>query len=294
MMNDRQTARLFWAAKAGLVVVLVYAAVSTIVGPLRLRRPEPKSAVGSQAVQMPAAPAAVQEDPTDYSAILHNDPFTEGDGPALARASAPTETIQSADELGLTLIGVIAFAGNPSKSRAVIASEEPQLTQSYRIGDSVSSATIEDIESDRVVLRYAGHKCILMQRAGGSTTSRSAPAETSVSQRNVGRPTVPATSEPAGQPSGRLGYVENVFRHATIEPHVQDDRVDGLRISGLEQSPLAASIGLRNDDVVRRVNGQELTSKQKAFQVLQKARSQSELDIEIVRDGRTRNLSFDL
>ncbi len=53
-------------------------------------------------------------------------------------------------------------------------------------------------------------------------------------------------------------------------------------------------IGLRNGDVVQSVNGQQLTSKQKAFQVLMKAKTQSKIDIQLLRDGQSRNLSFDL
>jgi general secretion pathway protein C len=88
--------------------------------------------------------------------------------------------------------------------------------------------------------------------------------------------------------------VENIFRKATMETHMQNGRTGGLKITGLEQTPLAATFGLRNGDIIRAVNGQDLTSKQKAFQVLQKARTQSKLDIELLRGDKTKNLSFDL
>jgi general secretion pathway protein C len=286
MMNDRQTSRLFWAAKAGLAVILVYVATTTILGPLGLGRPVPESAVGSEPIPAPLTTATAQKDRTDYSAILENDLFAGGNEPETVQVSPPVEPLRSADDLGLTLVGVIAFSSNPAKSCAVIASEQSASGQPYSIGDVVASATIEAIETNRVILRYAGQRCILEQRTGTGSPERSAPSQTAAGRS--------ATSSLAGASSGRLGYVEDVFRNATIEQHVQDDRVDGLRISGLEQSPLAASIGLRNGDIIRSVNGQSLTSKQKAFQVLQKARTQPALDIEIVRDGRTKNLSFDL
>jgi general secretion pathway protein C len=91
-----------------------------------------------------------------------------------------------------------------------------------------------------------------------------------------------------------LGYVEDIFRNATIEPHVVDGQTQGLKITGLENTPLAGMFGLRDGDVVQAVNGQRLTSKQKAFQVLQKARNQSRIHIQLLRKDQAKDLSFDL
>jgi type II secretory pathway component PulC len=67
-----------------------------------------------------------------------------------------------------------------------------------------------------------------------------------------------------------------------------------LRITGLDQIPLAEAFGLKNGDIVQAVNGQQLTSKQKAFQILQKAKTQSKVNIRILRDGKSKDLSFNL
>jgi general secretion pathway protein C len=91
-----------------------------------------------------------------------------------------------------------------------------------------------------------------------------------------------------------MGYVEDIFHKATIEPCVQENQTCGLRITGLENTPVAGLFGLRNGDVVERINGQDLTNKQKAFQVLQKARNQRTIHIELRRNGKAKSLSFDL
>lgn len=86
----------------------------------------------------------------------------------------------------------------------------------------------------------------------------------------------------------------DIFRRATIEPYVKDGQTEGLRLSGLENIPMAEMLGLRNGDIVQSVNGQQLTSKQKAFQVLMKAKTQSSIDVQLLRDGQSKNLSFKL
>jgi type II secretory pathway component PulC len=86
----------------------------------------------------------------------------------------------------------------------------------------------------------------------------------------------------------------DILHKATIEPYVRNGQTEGLQLTGLENIPMADMIGLRSGDVVQSVNGQQLTSKQKAFQVLMKAKTQSKIDIQLLRDGQSRNLSFDL
>jgi type II secretory pathway component PulC len=91
-----------------------------------------------------------------------------------------------------------------------------------------------------------------------------------------------------------MGYVEDIFREAKIEKVVDEGKGTGLRITGLENTPVAELFGLRNGDVVETINGQKVTNKQKAFQVLQKARSQQVMNIELRREGKAKSLSFDL
>jgi type II secretory pathway component PulC len=122
----------------------------------------------------------------------------------------------------------------------------------------------------------------------GPTTAASQEKPTAVAKQPV------ADNQQSPQPSARLGYVEEVFRKATIEPYVQDGQTEGLKITGLEDTPLTKLFGLRNGDVVQSLNGQTLNSKQKAFQVLRKARTQSKIDLRLLRNKETKELSFDL
>jgi general secretion pathway protein C len=287
MMNDTQITRLFWAAKAGLIALLLYIGAGAVMAPFRLDTAlRPNAVSGDEQRHSPVVFRTANEGPVDYSAIVKNDLFAP-DGPVNPDVSEAADAMRSAEELGLRLVGAVAFPGSPAASRAVIESDQTKSTRPYKIGDVVASATVESIASDRVVLLYAGERRVLVLR---TATATEGPAGTNASSTEH----TAFDSEPIGQTSSRLSYVEEIFRKATIEPHVQDGQTDGLKISGLDQTPLATAFGLRNGDIVRAVNGQDLTSKQKAFQVLKKARTQSKLDIELLRDGKTRNLSFDL
>jgi type II secretory pathway component PulC len=92
--------------------------------------------------------------------------------------------------------------------------------------------------------------------------------------------------------SPQPSVVEQILTQTTLTPYTMDGQVQGIQIKGLDTIPLAGLLGLKDGDIIHVVNGQTLTSKQKAFQILKKAKSQRMLDIELLRDGQTKSLSF--
>jgi general secretion pathway protein C len=295
-MTKKRASKFFWAAKALLVGILFYVTVAVVVTPLYLGRAlKPGSAVGGE--RLPDVPPGETRSrpPADLSSIVEKNLFAGGvPAPSAGAATGPLQTGAPVEqELGLRCIG--AVAGGAATSRAVIQNTKTGEAMPYRIGDTVSSATIESIEPDRVILRHQGQRKALPLQSGAAAPQK-APAGAGQTQA-----VTPAQeSAPGVQPvpqdpsSGGMGYVEKVLRSATIEPYVHKGRTTGLRITGLENTPLTGLLGLKNGDVVQTINGQTLTSKQKAFQVLQKAKTQPKLQIQLLRDGKSEQLSFDL
>ncbi len=294
-MDEKRFIKILWIAKAVLVAVLLYVGVGVVVNRVRLNAMfDPDTASGELRVAETQAAPAETHSPSDYEAIVQRNLFSDAapaaaqqpdTNPAPAAPSSP-----SADELGLRLVGTIA--GSSTASRAIIQSTKSNTTDFYRIGDTVASATVEAVRRAEVVLRYQGRPLVLKQCSGtttdkGQKTEAAAPKPESRSQ-----PTPVATA--SSSESSRTGSMSEIFRKATIEPYVRNDRTEGLRITGLDKIPLAGVLGFKNGDIVQAVNGQQLTSKQKAFQVLQKARTQSKVSIRILRDGKNKELSFDL
>jgi type II secretion system protein C len=293
-MNRTQLSRLFWVIKISLVVMIVYVAANAIVAPLRLGETfKPREASGRESTGAPDNTTPQQQTALDYSVVAKSGLFgnSEQTTPApAAPTSAPSPRASVADDdLGLKLVGTLA--GQPDVSRAIIEDCRTKATDSYRTGETVASATIESIARDKVVLRHHGQTKILMLN-----TDTTMPKAQSSDANGVRSPSViaaaPTTAHAASPPSGRLGQVEALFREATIEPYLEKGQAEGLRLTGLENIPIAAAFGLKNGDVVQSVNGQVLTSKQKAFQVLQKARAQSKVNMQLLRDGRVTDLSF--
>ena len=79
-----------------------------------------------------------------------------------------------------------------------------------------------------------------------------------------------------------------------VAPYIINGQQEGLCITGLDDLSIARYFGFENGDVIQTINGQVLTDKKKAFQVLKKARSQSSLNFQLLRNDQKRDLSFEI
>jgi general secretion pathway protein C len=287
-MNEKRFIKVFWLTKASLVVVLACAGLRAITGHLHIGAFDPGAVSGDDRTPDSRPVRARAQSPADYAEILQGNLFSGADNATDSGRSQVLDSLPSAEELGLRLVG--AIAGGPAISRANIQNVKSKTTGVYKIGDVVASATIEAIRQDAVVLRHEGRQLILRLHTGAPDGSKEPSGDAG---RQTGGKASPM-GERAALPSMKADYVAEVFRKATIEPYVKNNRTEGLRITGLDKIPMAEMLGLRNGDVIRSVNGQHLTSKQKAFQVLMKARTQSKVDIQLLRNGKSKDLSFDL
>jgi type II secretion system protein C len=302
-MDEKRFVKVLWIAKATLVAVLLYMGFEVVTNRMHLGAVlDPGAASGELRVTDRQAAPEETHSPSDYAAIVQRNLFTDAGQAANPQPDAnrapAVESLPSADDLGLRLVG--AIAGGPAASRAIIQNTKSSTTGSYRIGDTIASAarngaagpTVEAIHRDAVILRYQGHPAVL-KLCAGKMADKGPKAEEAGPKADSRSQPAPVAKSPSSESSGG-GYVSEIFRKATIEPYIRNDRTEGLRITGLDQIPLAEAFGFKNGDIVQAVNGQQLTSKQKAFQVLQKAKTQSKVNIRILRDGKSKDLSFNL
>lgn len=75
------------------------------------------------------------------------------------------------------------------------------------------------------------------------------------------------------------------------EPHLDEGRFVGFRLTEL-RSPLFEGVDLRAGDTLLSVNGMSIERPEEAMQVWNGLRVASELTLEVMRDGETRQLRF--
>jgi len=287
-MDEKRFIRVVWLIKAALVVALAYAGLRTITGHLDIGAFDPETVSGENRAPEVEPVQVRSRSPADYTEILQGNLFSGSNDAVDSARATSLDSLPSAEELGLRLVGTLA--GGPAISRANIQNIKSKTTGVYRIGDTIGSATVEAIQQDAVVLRHQGRQLILRLHTGATGGDREPVGNADPQAGKKAAPTEPRSA----LPPVKADYVAEVFRKATIEPYVKNNRTQGLRITGLDKIPMAEMFGLKNGDIIQSVNGQQLTSKQKAFQVLMKARTQSKVDIQLLRNGKNKDLSFGL
>jgi len=233
----------------------------------------------------------------DYSAILERNLFGH---PALSMdkeddlkandVSDPDE--ETKEELSIALLGTVA--GNSKVSRAIIEDLETNISGLFKVGDSIGNASIENIEKDAVVVLHQGQRKTVHLGAKGSKQYQADKMKSMVARNSTPANEGDQQDEPPKTAAEKLRYAATMLPKAVIQPYAVEGKVEGLRLTGLEKIRYMEDIGLRNGDVIRTVNGHRLTSKQKAFQISRKARSQAVVSIELMRDNKIKTFSFHL
>ncbi len=288
-------------SKLTLVLVLGYAVVRTVLLPEHIEKSiVPASALGGDKIYVRETIEAPVLSLKDYADIIERNPFGTSEQTNIGKWSSMSNLTGSQDsvseELGLALFGTIS--GSPPLARAIIKDLKTNEFDLYKIGQTVGDSRLEGIDTDTVILVHNGERKILGLNIGKYSSNDDNNARVSSYRTINNNPSGVKTNSPHEQDPvkvpTRIGCVETILKKAFIEPCVANDQVEGLRITGLENIPAAKYIGIKNGDVIRVVNGHRLTSKQKAYQIFKKARSQATMNLELLRGSEIKRFSFSL
>ena len=234
-----------------------------------------------------SAPAAAPAPLEDYAAIATRDIFNPPHGTGGASSGATT----------LRLWGV-GLDGR--EARAVIEDTTTHRQELYRVGDRVAGARVAAIDWDRVTLDGARGEEVLelsppaadTAPAGDGAIEAAAPAPT-----NDGR--IRRTGENAfivdrRELAGAVDNMSGLMTQLRAVAEVHDGRPAGFRLFQIRDDSLFARLGLRDGDVVQRVNGSPVGEPAALLAFLDRLRSEPRVAVDIVRGDVPRTLVYDL
>ncbi|HYI02736.1 type II secretion system protein GspC [Hyalangium sp.] len=222
-------------------------------------------------------PEPVVTEPTEVAAVDENaDPVKSG--------------------LRVKLLGTLV-SGDKFWSFASVQDMVTQRSQTYMVGDLIQNAQVTDIQRERVIVLNNGRKEFIDGQPGdgsGSTPSFTPPpvvAEAKPASPNSGLGTgIRATSEneyevPRGEIDRTLANLNEVAMQARIVPAFKDGQAQGFKLFSIRPDSIYSKIGVQNGDVIRRINGFDLNSPEKALEVYSKLKEAGRIEIEIERNG---------
>jgi len=186
--------------------------------------------------------------------------------------------------LKITLLGTVV--GSEEDSFAIIEEKEGKKQALYKVGDSIQSAVVKGILRGKVILTVQGQDRILTieEEAASRRTSEVARKEPIREGESI------AVNRSEVEES--LKNVHQLLSQARVRPHFSGGKPDGLAIASIKRGSIFEKLGLKNGDIVKGLDGNDIKSPDDVLQMYKKLTLGSEVAIEIERAGEKQTLNY--
>lgn len=279
-----------------LLLALAAYSASSIVGTALAARLIPPPDVD---ISPPPAPLEIEPaKPANYYALIpKRDIFNSAKPTPAAAAPPPAEAAPT--QLKLKLWGTAVFS--KGKSFSIIEDQGARKQGVYGINATVpGNATVKAIEWDRVILSHNGRDEILtleeVKAVPGAVKPAVAAAAAPAANGGSG---IQQTSEneftvPKAEVDSALENMSQLFTQIRAVPHFDGGQAIGFRLFAIRRGSLFDRIGLKNGDIIRSINGNEMNDPGKAMALLQELRDTNNLDVDIIRNQQPQKLTYSI
>lgn len=195
------------------------------------------------------------------------------------KTSAPviTNPIPSESKLNSNLQGIY-YSTNPNNSFVIIEQKR------YKITDAIQpNVYIEDIQPKHIILRRNNQLEILYLR----------PQESKLTSKILSNPDTQTTGKLLATYQSQLRNNPQALLHlARIQPAYDGAKFVGYSINPGTDKSLLTHFDLQEGDIITSVNGIELDSPIKGLNLWQQLPNAKQLQLNILRNGRTQTLNF--
>ena len=213
----------------------------------------------------------------------------------------------------LRLVGCVMSPGYPEWSFAAISNGADKTTMLYREGSEVHESRVLAVYPSSVVLTGSSGACqILMfeDEATGTTPPK-------IATKSASKSAKPADPRKAGLSDEELtdsiekisetkfniqrSLVDKVLanqgslmKSARVIPHEEDGRVVGVKLYGIRRNSLLGRLGVRNGDMLRTINGFDMTSPDTALEAYSRLRTADKLTLAVKRQNKETAIEYNI
>jgi general secretion pathway protein C len=209
--------------------------------------------------------------------------------------------------LPLKLLGTVVRS-NGKRSFAIIQDTGTREQQLYFVDDEIrEGTTVTSVARNRVVLLRNGQEEILETEEDQSLStapdtarkrpSRSVRARTSdedsdaVAVRRIDDNNFVMDRR---EVEGVLQDFNKLLTQIRVVPHFADGKPDGFKVFNIRPGSLFASLGMVNGDIIKRVNGLDITGPEQALQMFQQLRDESQVTVDLERFRKNLTLNYEI
>ncbi len=278
-----------------LLIIALLALIASDVVSFRISKLFPRKAAKVTSVQSTSQGG---EDLMAFAAILSKGLFgkaTQGTLTPIAAKSGGKGETAGFNLSDFTLLGTVQ--GSSRESFALILKISSKEERVFRMGDTVFNAG---------PLALVTKEYVEIQ-TGTTRTKLSAPAAPSL----AGPPAPAPGSTPAGHAlasqtssgnfvidqrtlNASLDNIGQAMTDARLLPSMKDGKVEGFRASEVKPQGIFGTIGIKNGDVLLRMNDFPIDSPEKAIQSFATLKGQSRIRLDLIRDGQPATFNYDI
>jgi general secretion pathway protein C len=213
----------------------------------------------------------------------------------------------------LRLVGSVMNPGYPEWSFAAIAGTDDGKTMLYREGSEADGSRVLAVHASSVVMSNSSGACqLLMFEEDESTQSRTTKLPTPVTKRapaNTGNArNAGLTNEELDDGIEKISDTKFVIQRSIVDkvlanqgslmktarviPHEEDGRVVGVRLYGIRRTSLLGRLGVRNGDMLRTINGFDMTSPDSALTAYTSLRTADQLTLAVKRQNKDMTIEY--
>ncbi len=210
--------------------------------------------------------------------------------------------------IAATIRGTLVADDYPEWSMAVVVDNSTHETNVLNINEGsnklAEDASICQIRSRAVVVQRRDHLELCPVEGEGTSPSATVasvmpppPEGGPVDDGGGGGPGVTKVSETQftverKEVDNALSNLSQIAQDARIVPSFQGGKPNGFKMFSIKPGSIYSKIGLKNGDVIQKINGYEMNSPDKALELYQKLKDTSSVSLEIKRRGQTMNMGY--
>ncbi|NVO00387.1 MAG: general secretion pathway protein GspC [Geobacteraceae bacterium] len=245
----------------------------------------------------PQAAPQVTDDLMSFAPLLTKGLFGKATIGALSPVLAKSaEKVQAPafNQADYILLGTVQ--GTFRESFALIQKVSSKEERVFRMGDMVYSVgPLVTVKKEFVEVLTGKVKTKIMTPVASAAAPTAAPAA-AVPQAGGLASQTGAGSYIIDQRAlnSALDNIGQAMTDARLLPSIKDGKVEGFRISEVKPQGIFGTIGMKNGDVLLRMNDFPIDSPEKAIQSLASLKGQSRIRLDLVRDGQPATFNYDI
>jgi len=256
--------------------------------PQKTAKPVPQQAAGQGSDELQA-----------FAPILAKGLFgkaTQGTLTPVLAKSPGKDQAPAFNQSDFTLLGTVQ--GSFRESFALIQKISSKEERVFRRGDTVFNAgPLVTVKKEYVEILTGRERTKIFTPVAAATQASPSPppagvptaANTLAAQTSAGNYVVDQRALNAS-----LDNIGQAMTDARLLPSMKDGKVEGFRVSEVKPQGIFGTIGIKNGDVLLRMNDFPIDSPEKAIQSFASLKGQSRIRLDLIRDGQPTTFNYDI